>query len=336
MKFSLDSNFLQELYYNQAEATVLSDGHVLETTAELNHIFGNVAYQETGLGIGSILNGNYQIDKNLILNSEIETPCLEMHFNLSNPICFGEKGAKVELVEPMQHNLLNLQGGKGFVEFEEDKTYETFDVHLYPGFLDQWYGKHKSLDVFMDCMRRQESSQLYEKAMQITPAMNRAIVELKACPFVGLTRKIYLEAKVYELFALQLDLCDVVANIGQKQVMKSSDIDKIHAAKEYIRLNSGTPCSIIELAHKVGTNDYKLKKGFKELFGTTVFGYLQQIRMEQAHQFLLENEKTVGQIADFLGYQNLSNFTAAFKQYWGYPPSMILKNWKNDLQRCSN
>jgi len=329
MKFSLESNFLQELFYDQAEATVLSDGFVLETTTSLDHEFGTISYQESGLGIGSVLNGHYRMDKDLLFNSEMEYPCLEMHFNLTNSVRFGEKGKKGQLVEGMQQNLLSLKGGMGFVEFEEGKQYETFDIHLTAGFLDQWYGQHKILDQFILGMAGDAATQLFKQALPVTPAMKRIIGEMKACPFAGLTRKIFLEAKIHELFALQLDLSDVVSNIGQKQSLKPADVEKIHAAKDYIRLNSSTPCSIIELAHKVGTNDFKLKKGFKELFGTTVFGYLQQVRMEQARQFLLEKEKNVGEIAELLGYQNLSNFTAAFKQYWGYPPSILLKGAKN-------
>ncbi|SHE57952.1 helix-turn-helix transcriptional regulator [Pedobacter caeni] len=329
MKFSLESNFLEELYYDQAAATVISDGFVFETKASLDHEFGNISYQESELGIGSVLNGHYRMDKDLLFNSEMEQPCLEMHFNLTNPVRFGEKGKKGQLVAGMEQNLLSLKAGKGFVEFEEGKAYETFDIHLSAGFLDQWHGQHKILDQFIKGMNGDASAQLFKQALPVTPAMKRIISEMKTCPFSGLTRKIFLEAKVHELFALQLDLCDVYANIGQKQSLKSADIEKIHAAKNYITLNSSTPCSIIELAHKVGTNDFKLKKGFKELFGTTVFGYLQQVRMEEARQFLQEKEKNVGEIAELLGYQNLSNFTAAFKQYWGYPPSTILKGVKN-------
>lgn len=73
----------------------------------------------------------------------------------------------------------------------------------------------------------------------------------------------------------------------------------------------------------VGINQTKLKSGFKQLFGTTVFGYLTDIRMEKARLLILSEKKNVGEVADLVGYQHPHHFAAAFKRKFGYSPGKL-------------
>jgi AraC-like DNA-binding protein len=70
-----------------------------------------------------------------------------------------------------------------------------------------------------------------------------------------------------------------------------------------------------------------LKKGFKELSGTTVFGFCNDVKMGQARKMLLSNKKTVGEVADLLGYKNLTHFSAAFKRKYEVVPSAFKKTY---------
>lgn len=78
----------------------------------------------------------------------------------------------------------------------------------------------------------------------------------------------------------------------------------------------------MELAHKCGLNDFKLKSGFKQLYGNTVFGYLGNLRMEVALR-LLKEQKSVRLVAEEIGYKNPQHFTAAFKKKYGVLPSQV-------------
>lgn len=326
MKFNLTADsFLEELHYNQLNADIISSGSVLETRASFEHTFGKVHYKEIQLEIGNILVGDYHIREALMLSSELQDPTIEMHFNLGSTIRMGENGFASTDISGMRQNMLGLRGAKGFVEFEANTQYKTFDVHLSVEFVKKWYGENALLDRFIDDFERNRTSMLYPDAMHVTPAMQRIIGEINNSPFTGFTRKLYLEAKIQELFILQLDLCECMMNIGSqyKQVLNPKDIERIHEAKRYIEEHLDQPRTIIELAHLVGTNESKLKRGFKQLFGTTVFGYMQERRMERARQMFIEEDKSVSEVAHFVGYSNLSNFTNAFKVYFGFPPTML-------------
>jgi len=81
------------------------------------------------------------------------------------------------------------------------------------------------------------------------------------------------------------------------------------------------PPSLMELARLVGINDCKLKAGFRQVFGTTVFGYLHNCRMERSRQLLEAGEMSVAQAAQTVGFVNRSHFAIAFRKKFGVNPS---------------
>ena len=83
------------------------------------------------------------------------------------------------------------------------------------------------------------------------------------------------------------------------------------------------PPSLSELSRIIGINEFKLKKGFKEIFDTTVFGYLSETRLLIAKNDLYNNNKSVSQIAFELGYSSVQHFSNAFKKRFGIAPSKI-------------
>ncbi|HIK06862.1 MAG TPA: helix-turn-helix transcriptional regulator [Trichormus sp. M33_DOE_039] len=165
------------------------------------------------------------------------------------------------------------------------------------------------------------SEQPYRQISQTTPEMRVALEQIINCPFTGLTKKIYLESKCLELIALKVEqLINIEKNYTKAIVLQRDDIARIHYAKEILTQNLDNPPSLLELARKVGLNDYKLKLGFRQVLGTTAFSYLQQQRMEKARQLLLESKMSVKQIARAVGYANQSRFAAAFRKQFGTNP----------------
>ena len=74
-----------------------------------------------------------------------------------------------------------------------------------------------------------------------------------------------------------------------------------------------------------GLNEFKLKKGFKELFGTTVFDYLYDLKMEYAKQLLAADEVLVNEVSGMVGYRNPNHFSTAFKRKYGMNPTQLRK-----------
>jgi len=92
-----------------------------------------------------------------------------------------------------------------------------------------------------------------------------------------------------------------------------------------VMINLPDPPTIPSLARMVHINECYLKKGFKEMFGTSVFDFVQQERIIKAKQLLRKNQHAIQDIALELGYSNASNFTNAFKKITSKSPSDWIK-----------
>lgn len=100
--------------------------------------------------------------------------------------------------------------------------------------------------------------------------------------------------------------------------------DTILQAREILLQRIGEPITIKELSRKVGTNECYLKKGFKEMFGTTIFEFYQTQRMEHAKYLLYEKGVSVTEVSALLGYSSISHFSTAFKKHTGLKPCELL------------
>ncbi len=156
----------------------------------------------------------------------------------------------------------------------------------------------------------------------ITPAMYDTMNAVMRCAENNCLHRIFLAAKMLELLFLDVEQLNKPEELSSP-ALRIEDMEKLKLAKEFIGQDIQSPCSLIELAHKVGLNDFKLKKGFKEAFGTTVFGYLSDLRMERAKEMLLKSSLSVSEVAHNVGYKNAHHFTAAFKKKFGYLPSEL-------------
>lgn len=135
--------------------------------------------------------------------------------------------------------------------------------------------------------------------------------------------RIFLASKILEILSLQVEKLENKPEIPVD--FNSRDVERLHQAKNIVADNLKTPYSLIELARITGLNDFKLKKGFKSLFGNTVFGFLAEVRMEKAHQ-LLQNGQSVNEVSELIGYKNAHHFSAAFKKRYNVLPSRIGKS----------
>lgn len=109
--------------------------------------------------------------------------------------------------------------------------------------------------------------------------------------------------------------CKFLNNIDEK--------NKIRAAHDYILSNFRASITIPNIAKLVGTNECYLKKGYKEMYGITIFQQIQYLRMTMALHLLQTTEYSVAEIATDLGYASISSFSSAFKQYYGYSASLL-------------
>ncbi|AFZ30276.1 transcriptional regulator, AraC family [Gloeocapsa sp. PCC 7428] len=163
---------------------------------------------------------------------------------------------------------------------------------------------------------------------KVTPAMRSLAQQMWNTPYRGAAKRIHLQAKVFELIAIYLDLISAQKPIHNIPQLKPETIARLHHAKEILTTQLEHPPSVSELAQQVGVSVSTLHRGFPALFNTTAIGYLTQQRLEKAEMLLRQGDLKVAEVANLVGYGHLGHFAAAFKRQYGITPSQCLAGKK--------
>ena len=164
-----------------------------------------------------------------------------------------------------------------------------------------------------------DRTRFHQSLGKMTPAMTQVLQQMLCCPYHGSAQHLYLESKALELLALQLASLEEKPTL-ERNILNADDLERIQFAKDVLVKHLCAPPSLRELSRQVGLNERKLKQGFRQLFGTTVFGYLRDRRMERARQLLCYSEVTIARVATQVGYRNPEAFSTAFRRQFAVSP----------------
>jgi len=148
----------------------------------------------------------------------------------------------------------------------------------------------------------------------VSPAMQQVIYQITNNRYCGDLQKLFLLSKSIELLVLSAESCNMASEKKDSYIKNSADREKIIAVRDLINERVHCPPNLSEIARMVGLNEYKLKRGFKEIFQTTVFGYLIEQRLLLARQYLCDTNLTAAEISIELGYSTPQHFNNAFKR----------------------
>jgi len=140
--------------------------------------------------------------------------------------------------------------------------------------------------------------------------------------YAGRMHLVHMEAKVLELFCQILRSFDRLSEAFDEQYSEW-DLDRLHQAREVLASRFTPVPTIRSIARELGINESKLKRGFKTLFGKTIFEYGHECRMQHALQLLRDRHLRIGLVAESAGYMHQTTFASAFKQHFGYRPKEI-------------
>lgn len=177
---------------------------------------------------------------------------------------------------------------------------------------------------FSDLPKEIRLNDILSNSGLLSAEMMSVIIDIDTCQRKGSFKQAYLERKIAELLFLQLEI--ITTNKTNPTYISEIDIERMYQAREFIIQNISSPCSLANLAKQIGTNEFKLKKYFKEIFGTTVFGYINDYKMNKAKERLQNSYITITELAYELGYKSQNHFSTAFKKHFSYPPSEVKKN----------
>lgn len=331
----LQASEFEELHshYNNHLSEFLACNNVNDRytdTIVLPDSIGNGAISRTRLRPGmEMIMANCLLKENHKINVRSEIPIVDLTFWIQGNIEFNHAGIQEQFA-----------AGRGDLTFGQEEqlavTYVKGEpialceirlvTSLFDNFMDEMDLAHYSFANILDGQLNRTFHQM------LLPKVKSILLEIRSHPFAGPMRKMYLEGKTLELLALwfqQTLFEDEVPMQRGRNRLRKEDIARVREASEILEKRMEQPPSLLELSKLVKISDSKLKAGFKELFGTTVFGYLKEKRLEKAKELLELERINVCDAAIMVGYSNPSHFAASFRERFGCNP----REWIIESQR---
>ncbi|MEM9483457.1 MAG: AraC family transcriptional regulator [Cyanobacteria bacterium P01_F01_bin.116] len=219
------------------------------------------------------------------------------------------------------HYLYHLPGHTEIEEWPAHQLIHLITISADTQYLSAYRGTQSALPLPLQKLLEGDCTQrFYQSLGEMTSHMWQLVRQILDCPHDSLMQQIYLESKVLELLAAQLAVWVDQRPTTAAMWLCPEDMGRLHQARDILTQRMTAPPSLSELARLVGLNERKLKQGFRQQFGTTVFGYLREYRMNQAKELLHKPNLTIAGIATQVGYKSPEAFSNAFRRRFSVNP----------------
>ncbi|HCF6113951.1 helix-turn-helix transcriptional regulator [Pseudomonas aeruginosa] len=156
------------------------------------------------------------------------------------------------------------------------------------------------------------------------PPLQALARQLLLCPLQGELRVLYLSGKALELTAHVLATLDVQSSTSTAITLPARHRDCLHRARDLLMWDLCHPPSLDWLASQVGLSVTLLTRGFRQLFGMSVYEFVREQRLQQAYRMLATGECSVSATAGLCGYTD-SHFSKAFQKRFGIAPHKLCR-----------
>jgi AraC-like DNA-binding protein len=252
-------------------------------------------------------------------------PMVELNFMLSGTAGLAyDSQLPANTMTAGDHQLLYNPSGEETNQVIHGGTHRLFSAHLLPDYMAGLFsGYLPELTPLAEKIANREPFVLQSPSKALSRDFKYFFTTFWNAPLAPGLGKLYFDAKILDLLCRQ---CEILTGYQPKdcQIAKT-DLEKVYHAHALVLERLGDPLSLSALSLLCGLNEFKLKKYFKQVFGTTVFGMLQEERLKAARYLIKEGQKNISQIAYELGYAHPQHFHRAFKKRFGLTPTELLK-----------
>lgn len=169
----------------------------------------------------------------------------------------------------------------------------------------------------------------FHQSSIMSPSTKGIALQILSCQYIGGLKWIYLESKALELItSILVQFIPWEITLKKKYTLRPDDIERVHHARELIERDIQKPPTLKEIANIVGLSHSKLNFLYREVYGSTIFAHLRELRLNKSRLLLNEGTMNVTEVAFEVGYSNLSYFAKAFKDNFGIAPGIYLRKAK--------
>lgn len=177
----------------------------------------------------------------------------------------------------------------------------------------------------LEFLKNENANRKYYKKDDISSDLEVVLNQLIQSDIQGTAVDVFKYAKVLEVLSLYFSK-QARANMESCPFLNDEEsVRKIKKAKDILIDRMTDPPMIVDLAKEVDLNEFRLKEGFKSMYGSTLFTFLLEHKMNKGRAMLDTGRYKVQDVAYDLGYNNPSHFISAFKNKFGVTPKKYLQ-----------
>lgn len=297
----------QEIYHNLSEEKNNAEGTLVET--KIDDGFYILTYQN-------------EINDIQVVERHIESNYIQFHYCVksSSHFVFNNGNYRLSLAEDNSLLLYNPQRNLP-IHFEAESDFSLVTILIS---IKKFHGLFSQEADYISFLSDDNKDKKYYKDGKITPSMAIVLNQIINYSLNGSVKHLYFQGKALELLSLYFNRNED-ADIEQCPFLADeSNVIKIRKAKDIIIAQMAEPPTLQELSEMIGLSLKKLKEGFKQIYGDTVFSFLLEYKMEVARKLLESGNHNVNEVGLKIGYSTSSHFIAAFKKQYGTTPKKYL------------
>ena len=198
----------------------------------------------------------------------------------------------------------------------------TINIEVDANYLSGLFDTSEKTPVLQSLLQNSQPL-LFEQL--IYPSLQKTVDEIVTESVNETFKLFFLRVKAEEL------ICRLLMELEKREekhlfALNNHDIQAIYKVKERMLQHLETPPIIKEIAFSAKMSPTKLKRLFKQIFGSSIFNYYQKFRMKEAAMLLKDNKLSVSDVGYKLGFTNLSHFSRVFTEHIGSKPKQYSRS----------
>lgn len=258
-----------------------------------------------------------------ILKGEIPTRVIQFYFCLKGKITFSFYGGRYRQ---------ELSEGRSFLFYNPELNLQheisfSADSRMFCLFItvERLHALFVNDFTELSFLTSENINKKFYAENPITPTLRLVLDQLVHEKTIPTNERLYYTGKAFELMSFYFDRSNEQDIANCPFLLDENNVEKIRQAKKIMIEHMIDPPGLKELARLIGLNEYQLKVGFKNIYGSSVFQFLNDYKMEYARKLLDDRAHKVNEVSEEVGYSNPSHFIVAFKRKYGITPKKYLQ-----------
>jgi AraC-like DNA-binding protein len=246
---------------------------------------------------------------------------IQFYFKLA-----GDLTLEVSRTEPLRLNRPSLlvysqpRGVDGQEWIAPSARERSIAITVRPSFLAEYFQTSSAaVPAQLQTLIGGSPGQFQYCQLPLSAQMFETAARLVDNPHSGTLRLLYTEALTLALLCTAMAGFDALAD-ARGHEYSEHDLRCLHAARNLLMKQLAPAPTIRQIARAVGMNETSLKRGFRAVFGETLFAFSVRCRMQHALVLLREQKLAVARVAEAVGYSHQTSFATAFRRHFGVCP----------------